>query len=285
MSEITWTGSPGRIVSIPDTYFPLKQPLIHDSCSQDLIGASRTISKPIFPSIWSLDDCALAALRQLEKPCLREEPPGVGFRALAGEGLPLHAAECLVLLSSVDRLLAECHSPSNLDHTSLVNARNTAQHRILCLPSWDELDEAEKEYAAPVIYECCRLTAVLYSTAVIFGMPPQTNWHLKVIRRIRHLLETSSQGNWGMTYMPLLTWSLFVAGIAAYRSPERKFFEQALQQALRQSHLSTWMEVERVISRFLWSDIACAHGAAVLWDALGVNEPCPYPPLGEVGLR
>lgn len=206
-----------------------------------------------------------------------EELPGLGYQALASEGLPLYAVECLVLLSSIDRLLAECHSPSNLDHTSLVNARNTAQHQILSLPAWEELEDAEKRDTAPIIYECCRLTALLYSTAVIFGMPPQTNWHLKIVRQIRQLLELTDFDSWSKPHAPLLIWSLFVAGIAAYRSPERKFFEQALERVLRKSHLATWIEVERVIARFVWSDIACAHGAAVLWDALGVNEVSSYP--------
>lgn len=241
------------------------------------MSASRTISKPIFPCIWTLDECVLAALRQLQQPTLGEELPGIGFRALATEGLPSFALECLVLLSSVDRLIAECHSPSNLDHSSLVNARNTVQHQILSLPGWDELDEPDEQTTAPVIYECCRLTAILYSTAVVFGMPPQTNWHLKLVRRIRQLLELTNYKSWDEASTPLLVWSLFVAGIAAYRSSERKFFELALQHTLRKSGLSTWMGVEKVISRFLWSDLACAHGAAVLWDALQLDgrSSCP----------
>lgn len=241
--------------------------------SQDLIGSSRTSTKPRFPCIWSLDDSVLAALRKIQTPSSNHVPPGRGFSQLP---ISPNAIRCYTVLSSVDNLLTGCERADSIDFTSLVNARNTVQHQILSLPPWEptmSTIETSGKSTSRVVYECCRLAAILYSTAVVFGMPPHSKWHLKLVRRIRlHLLDARFT-TWEPQLSALTIWVLFVSGIAAYRSPERAFFKRALATLLSARHLRGWQAVEEVLSMFLWSAPACEHGAAVLWDSIW-SAPC-----------
>lgn len=151
-------------------------------------------------------------------------------------------------------------------------ARNQAQHRLLSLPSWSELSEDEQNTTPEAVYEFCRQTALLYSTAVIFPIPGETGWYIQHVVRIRALFERSSLlREAGQTARPVI-WSLCVCGIAAYRTGHRRYFEDALRSMLLRLGLTSWASVEEILKTFLWTEPACELGAAVLWDALGLED-------------
>jgi hypothetical protein len=134
---------------------------------------------------------------------------------------------------------------------------------------WQELCEARRGDASEV-YECCRLSALLYSTAIIFPISPHTGWYLPLLAKIKRLLETSDTLLYSepdeVTHVVL--WCLTVAGIAALRTEHRKWFENTLGAALRRNRFSAWEEVRDILGRFVWSDVACGPGAILLWERL-----------------
>lgn len=151
-------------------------------------------------------------------------------------------------------------------------ARNQAQHRLLSLSSWTGLSEDEQKSTSEAVYECCRQTALLYSTAVIFPIPGETGWYVPHVARIRALFERSSLlSETGQNARPVI-WSLCICGIAAYRTVHRRYFEDKLRDMLLRLRLTSWAKVEEILKSFLWTDPACELGAAVLWDALGLED-------------
>ena len=121
------------------------------------------------------------------------------------------------------------------------------------------------------MYECCRITGVLYSNAVVFALP-NSGWHVAIVRTLREMLETSDLGNWAVDSTALLLWALFVGGIASYATEDRGFFEQSLRTCVVSNRLIEWSAVQALVRQFLWSNSACGSGAAALWDALGLDS-------------
>ena len=187
-------------------------------------------------------------------------------------GLPQPAASVMVEMCAIDRLLAEARNRrlTTSQFKMLTDARNAAQYRLLSLPDWEQLEPNERQACLLAVYECCRITAVLYSNAVIFPLPTNTGWHERLIKSLRRLLETSNMMDWRLDVSALLTWTLFVGGIASYRSPDRYFFENTLRDVVHQERVK-WSQVEATLSMFLWSRQACDVGATVLWDAVSMD--------------
>ena len=234
----------------------------------DLLDASATYRKPAFACWWEMDKTIVHAHSGLRSGA--GNAPGRAFFTKGTRGLPGSAISVLVCLATVDRYMAARHNKAleKEEENLLVMSRNTIQHRLLSLPSFEDLSESETEGTDPVGYEICRLTAVIYSNAVILGLPPHTRWHEVLAKRLRALLESNQSSSVVVEVSDLLIWALCVGGLAAWRTPEREFFESALRNATRKRKLLTWVKVERVVEDFLWSQSACKHGAAMIWLSL-----------------
>lgn len=237
--------------------------------SVDMRRAGQAGTKPCLPSLSKLhDDISLACIEiQLDSK------PGAGFSHVSG-GLPQEPLDALTFLCSVDVLMSRARDDVQLeyDRNHLVQARNVVHHQILSLNSWDDLDVEQRGECPREVYECCRLTARLYSTAILWGMPPETAWHYRIVRQVRNILEASHFHRWPQGTVRLLTWILVVSGIASYRSADRRFFEQSLRATVLRNGVTTLHQLKEVISAFVWSEKACADGAAVLWDMLDIND-------------
>jgi hypothetical protein len=64
-----------------------------------------------------------------------------------------------------------------------------------------------------VAYECCRLTAILYSTAVIFPQPAHSGWHMKLVRDVMAVLTSEVVDDWCEFAPALLLWVLVVRSL------------------------------------------------------------------------
>ncbi|KAK5681885.1 hypothetical protein LTS10_006419 [Elasticomyces elasticus] len=251
----------------------LKQPGLAFAIScGDLIAASIANERPGLPLFWkdapSVDEAAKMLHMSPPTSCV-----GYGFATLVPGGLPSMAVSVLSEVCAVDGLLtiAKLRRLKSRQDKMLVDCRNAAQYRLLSLPSWDELEEDDRTERSRITYELCILTAVLYSNAVIFPLPLNTGWHRRLITRIRDTIEHSTLSS-SSSDSSLLIWSLFVGGIAAYRSHDRAWFEMNLQVALARSRIYRWNDAEMLLTAFMWSRDACRMGAAVLWDALDVED-------------
>ena len=236
----------------------------------DLLESSCELSKPRFPCFWDVEVNVFLDSGIYGGICKR--PPGRGFFNIPGD-LPPSAVTAFTDLALVDLMMTRHnYAPRESFVPMLLAARNASIHRLLCVPAWEDLKGFEKERTDLIAYEVCRVTAILYSNAVLLGIPPHNGWHKMFIERLRILLEVSKCTTWAEDVSGFWVWALFVGGITSYRSPHRSFFKNALHELLLSLGLPSWQSVRSRLQEFLWSDAACEHGAIVLWDTLGLDE-------------
>ncbi|KAI6915076.1 hypothetical protein KC318_g382 [Hortaea werneckii] len=116
--------------------------------------------------------------------------PSFGSGLQLRHALPSAALEVYDRMCMLDVLLPFCQSlrRGDAEYDVLLMARSGFYHRLLSLPPWDELLESEKCVSSRVTYELCRVTVLLYSSAVIYPMPPQSGWHLKRLASMQAVL-------------------------------------------------------------------------------------------------
>ena len=202
------------------------------------------------------------------------EQPGQGFLCRIPGGLPSNAEALFERLSSTDKLMNEFRDRrlTDSEYSMLIMARNAVQHRLISLQSWEHLPERERDAHSRVMYECCRITALLYSNAVLFPIPLNTGWHRRLCQQLRNVMQASLFDSLlhAKESRAVLLWSLYIGAMAAFHTPERSFFLDSLRQILaQQSHeYTSWQVVESVLLDFLWTDTVCGQGAAVVWHEL-----------------
>ena len=181
--------------------------------------------------------------------------PGHGFSVR--NDLPDQAVDALVLLATVDRYISQ-HRNEGLDNdvtmSRLVDTRNAAHHAILSLADWKE--QPQTGISSELVYECCRLTATIYSNAVVHGLPLQLGWHQKQVHQLRLLFKGPVSDSQNAS--DVFVWALCIANLAASGSPDQDFFESRLGSAIAKRGLSSWSMVEKIVEEFLWSRTACA---------------------------
>jgi hypothetical protein len=178
----------------------------------------------------------------------------------------------MIQLATVNRIMSvygtELLASKTARLTALYKTQRALQHQLLSLPQWSSLDELELNCSGRFTYLVCKLTALIYSNAVLIALPANRGWHIRLSSRLKHLLEQTSCQSWRDDMSDFLLWSLFVGGLAASRSPARDFFEESLRVLLARKGLTLWSDVEAILEDFMWSSPACRHGAAVLWQSL-----------------
>ena len=237
----------------------------------DILESSTGISRPRFPPFWdpgdSMEFTSFAGIGDIS--------PGRGFSNLAGS-ITAQAAASFRSLAHADMIMAH-HDlvPTKMDVKSILHVRNTAIHSVLSLPSWAELPICDRDQTDFVIYEACRTTAVIYSNAVLLGLPPHSGWHRNFVGTLRAILEAADLNAWAEYAPDVLIWCLFVGSVASYRTPHRQFFEMSLRDVLLLTGMLSWDSVRRCLVEFLWSENACQHGVAVIWDAMDLDGAWP----------
>jgi hypothetical protein len=234
----------------------------------DLLDACSHYRRPAFDCWWQPQETILRSHNMLRSK--GGNTPGKAFFARVPGGLPPKALAVFVRIATIDRHMATRRGKDleKSEENEVVRTRNAVQHSLLSLPEFAALDADESKGTHPMMYELCRLTAVIYSSAVIMGVPPHLGWHTVLVKRLRKMLEACKLEECKDEESDLLVWSLCVGGLAAWRSPHRTFFETSLKEVVHRRKLSNWQKVERIVEDFLWSEAACKHGAAMLWLSL-----------------
>ncbi|KAI6799088.1 hypothetical protein KC361_g3110 [Hortaea werneckii] len=237
----------------------------------DLIMASAACVRPAFPYSARVDEAGVLDL--LATHFGMETFPSFGSGLQLRHELPTAALEVYDRMCMLDALLPFCQSlrRGDAEYDVLLMARSGFYHRLLSLPSWHELPEFEKRTISWTTYELCRITVLLYSSAVIYPMPAQCGWHLKRLGSMRAVLATYTAQKVQTLDDSLRIWCLCVGGIAAFGTSQRSFFQSSLEETLRRLSLTSYSAVGKLNRRFLWSDDACARGVAALWDAMGME--------------
>jgi hypothetical protein len=152
----------------------------------------------------------------------------------------------------------------NPDILALSCMRDQAHHRLLSLPkrvpimqSWETCD----------VYESCRLSAIIFSTALLFPVPRSTGLPQKLVKDVKQCLEQTNfiflidEG-----VRAFFIWVLVLAGVAADGLPERAWFEESLTDLVIVGGVTRWSEVKKIVESYLWMESGCDSGAMDLWD-------------------
>jgi hypothetical protein len=172
-----------------------------------------------------------------------------------------------VLQSMVDlTIIIDCHCRGTKpikDFTPFIDRRNSVQHKLMSLPTGDEL--VEDEVASVYLYEAIRHAAFIYSTAVTFPLPAMSGHFHKLAAILKPLLETSKSDPCWRHCPSALLWILVLGGIAASDTEEREWFVESVVFIAKISQIRTWEQVTEIMEGFLWLDSACDAGGRILW--------------------
>ena len=137
--------------------------------------------------------------------------------------------------------------------------------RLLLLPTAEELSMDSVREAGLSLYECCRLTAFIFSVAVTFPIPNTFDVLQFYVAKLKAAVEVSNILRCDEDLVDkLLLWILMLGGIAALDKPERQWFVE--QMSIVRGRLGiTWDDATEVFENFLWLESACGVGGWLFW--------------------
>jgi hypothetical protein len=147
----------------------------------------------------------------------------------------------------------------------IARTRTAVQQRVLLLPWPEELNRTPMTSPKPNIYECCRLTALIFSVAVVCPVPNSYNLLQNLVRRLKIALEVLEIETCPLELCGVLLWMLVLGGIAASDKPERPWFASQFALIVRRLNID-WAGIEDILETFLWLESACGQGGRQLWD-------------------
>jgi hypothetical protein len=234
--------------------------LVH-SC--DILRATQTLSKPYWPL---LDRTVKIGASNGNKVIYYPlKSLGQGFKALKEFGITGDAANTLQALADLT-VFTECYSRGIApvsDLSEVIDRRNFVQHSLLSLPTADELDFADVSSAR--LYDAIRYSALIYSIAVTFPLPPMTGIYDKLTARLKSVLQESRLDRYWKLYPKTLLWVLTLGGIASAVTTYRSWYVQTLAGISAALNIWRWDEVVEEMGQYLWLERACDAGGRKLW--------------------
>ena len=236
-------------------------------CSRsDLTISTTSLSKPKLPP-FSRHKSAIASLRAWARSPLRMRPQGIAssFRLLKSYGITDYMLQTLESMGhitmAIDSFLQGM--PGCLTFGVVIRTRAAVQKHVMLLPPAHELNVTPEP--EPNIYECCRLTAVIYGIAVIYPIPSSQSPLQTLVQQLRAAIENSALESNNADCSGVTIWMLVLGGIAALDKPERPWFVSHLALLVARLDLD-WTGVQEILGTFLWLDSACGAGGQHLWD-------------------
>jgi hypothetical protein len=219
-----------------------------------------------------------------DSPCQRHHSPFEQFlrdnadtslgRGFLKCNLPENSIAVLQDLAIVDATLHQhrVEQPSHAVMCEVVNMRDNVHYRLLSLDSWDELDETTNAGTSGAVHDCTLLAAQIYSNAVIYPLPTESEWHLGLLDRLHNLIA-DTHTTWPVNIPCLHTWILVIANMAALGTRFEESFQQLWNQHVtRYPCLMSERTVLEAIRGFLWNEHACGRGFASMWASLKHKE-------------
>jgi hypothetical protein len=113
--------------------------------------------------------------------------------------------------------------PDSLALGRMIKTRTAVQKVVILLPTAQELELNISASSTPSIYECCRLTALIFGVAVIFPVPNTYNILQTLVQRPTGAIEVSHIESTDEC-LGIFLYILVLRGIAALDKPERPWF-------------------------------------------------------------
>jgi hypothetical protein len=150
------------------------------------------------------------------------------------------------------------------DFKVFIEKRNAIQHSLMSLPTGDELEDGE--ISSVCLYESIRHTAIIYSVAVTFPLPPVSGIFRKLAGSLKDILEKSKLDPCWLLCPKTLLWMLILGGIAASETTDRAWYVQNLAALSIALNLTEWKDVAEEAENYLWLESACDAGGSSLWN-------------------
>ena len=142
--------------------------------------------------------------------------------------------------------------PFGLKLGAIARARIAVQQKLLLLQTADELNiPSSSTKPKPNIYECCRLTALIYGVGVVFPVPNSHSVLQELVRRLMVAIGVLDIRSFGVELGGVLLWMLVLGGIAALDIPERHWFASQLAWVVGRLGIDDWGCVEDILGSFL----------------------------------
>lgn len=156
--------------------------------------------------------------------------------------------------------------PGSLALGTIIRTRYFVQKLVMLLPTAEELDLDVSSSSTPNIYECCRLTAMIFGVAIVLPVTNSYNILQTLVKRLKAAIEISRLESADECF-DIYLWILILGGVAALDTPERPWFVSQLTLVAERSKAGLdWVEVEKRLKTFLWLESACGVGRRRLWD-------------------
>jgi hypothetical protein len=196
-------------------------------------------------------------------------PPGKlgqGFEKLLSFGINKDMANVLHSMVELTHIIDfHCRGVTSiLDLGLFIEQRNTLQHSLMSLATGDELKYGE--ISSVCLYESIRHTAIIFSIAVTFPMPPISGIFRKVAGELRDILEKSKLDPCWQLCPKTLLWMLILGGIAASGTSDRAWYVRNLVALSEASNLTEWEDAALETENYLWLESACDAGGNSLWN-------------------
>ncbi|XRM43434.1 hypothetical protein ABZX51_006610 [Aspergillus tubingensis] len=191
------------------------------------------------------------------------------YAPLRDIGLTAELVEVLYAMHIYMRLVEE-HIKAHLvnpDYSLISDQRNLTQYTLLSLPAASQLDGFSAYKPHEIIYEACRLAALIYGVGVVFPLPYQSTPLGQLAKLIQNVLQISDLAStWSHPQARIaLFWVLVLGGIAADDRPERAWFVHVLSQAAASHGIRSWVDARKLLGLMVWSDRACDRPGSDLW--------------------
>jgi hypothetical protein len=220
------------------------------------------MSKPYFPQLnISTETYTSHHITMLDFP----SPLRHGFLELEPSNITDDALDVLRAMCALTiDIESYCQgAPATSDLAALIDRRNKTQHKLLSLPTYEELSPCQ--VSSPCFYESIRLTSLIYSLAVIFPLPPNRSTHQKLAILLKSFLAQPTVEIYWKEFPSLLLWCLILGGIAASSTECRNWYVLNIMALSAELRLYAWQDVANKMRRYLWLESACDVGGRELW--------------------
>jgi hypothetical protein len=152
--------------------------------------------------------------------------------------------------------------PNAPDLVDLIDARNSAQHRLLSqLPAEVEMSDADS-----CVHQVVRLATLIFSDMVIFPLPAAQRLKPRLAGMLQQTLEMCHLHRSWTSHAPVLLWALTLGTIATRFSETGLWYNTQLRHHLSVLQITTWSTLESICMAFLWWQPVCNGPAQSLWN-------------------
>ena len=223
-------------------------------------------------------ECAWSLTKELERTCssaLQFSPHNQLDPALKNREngkLPVHFSSIMQRLSALNIKMNNEFGLKTSNFRRVGAARCAVHHELLTLQSRTNLGDHERADYNESIYDCCRLTCILYSNAVLLGIPPQSGWAEVLLPQLLAIHEALSTVVPTDFSVAVQVWSLMLGAIASKGRSHRTDFIHRLRNVLSTYGLGRWDDVQSMLESIMWSSHVCGREANLVWEDTRLAE-------------